>query len=58
MAMGWWQRYIVGCYLALDDSPTIENVFAAVGQRPRGYELLVAGKLNTGIIGPEGSDRE
>ena len=35
--------YIVGCYLAPDDTSTIESVVVALKERPRGAKLLVAG---------------
>ena len=41
----WW--YIIGCYLAPDNTSTIESVVAALKERPRGAALLVAGYLNT-----------
>ena len=57
MATGerWW--YIVGCYLALDNTLTIESVVAALKERPRGAELLVAGDLNVNLSDPEGDRR-
>ena len=41
----WW--YIIGYYLAPDNTSTIESVVAALKERPRGAALLVAGYLNT-----------
>ena len=46
MAIGEWQWYIVGCYLAPDDSLTIESVVAALKECPRGAELLMVGDFN------------
>ena len=37
----WW--YIVGCYLAPNNTSTIDNVVAALKERPMGAKLLVAG---------------
>ena len=45
--------YIVGCYLAPDDTLTIERVVEALRDRPKGAELLVAGDLNTNLAAPE-----
>ena len=50
----WW--YIVGFYLAPNDTSTIESVVAALVGRPRGTELLVAGGFNVKLSKPE-SDR-
>ena len=52
----WW--YIVGCYLALDDTSTIERIFAAISQNPCRTELLVAGYLNVDLVGPEGNSQD
>ena len=41
----WW--YIIGCYLAPDNTSTIESVVAALKERRRGATLLVAGDINT-----------
>ena len=38
--------YIVRYYLALDETSTIESVFAALKEQPWGAELLVAGDMN------------
>ena len=38
--------YIVEFYLTPDDTSTIESVVAAIKERPRGTELLVAGDFN------------
>ena len=45
--------YIVGFYLAPDDTLTIERVVEALRDRPKGAELLVAGDLNTNLAAPE-----
>ena len=41
--------YIIGCYLDLDDSQTIERVVTALGDQPKGTALVVAGDLNTNM---------
>ena len=55
-----WKRrwYIIGCYLAPDNTLTIDCVFAALKERPQGSELLVAGDFNTNLDQPEGDRRE
>ena len=50
--------YIVGCYLAPDDTLTIERVVDALRERPKGAELLVTGDLNMNLVAPEGDRRE
>ena len=50
--------YIVGCYLAPDDTLTIEIVVAALKERTRGAELLVVGYFNVKLLDPEGDRRE
>ena len=40
----WWCA--VGCYLAPDDTSTIDSVVAAIKERPRGAKLLVTGDFN------------
>ena len=47
--------FIVGCYLAPNNVATIERLVTAIGQRPRGAELMVAGYLNTNSATPGGS---
>ena len=49
--------YTVGCYLAPDDTSTIERVVEALKGRPKGAELLVAGYLNANLEDPEGDGR-
>ena len=46
------------CYLAPDNTSTIERVVEALRERPKGAELLVAGDLNINIADPEGDRRE
>ena len=55
MGVGRW--YIIGCYLAPDDTSTIESVVAALKERPRGTALIVAGDLNTTLTDPENDRR-
>ena len=52
------QWYIVGCYLAPDDTSAIDSVVAALKELPRGTKLLVAGDLNVKLSDPEGDRRE
>ena len=49
--------YIIGCYLAPDDTSTIDIVVAALKERPWGTALLVAGDLNTTLMEPENDRR-
>ena len=51
------QWYIVGCYLAPDNTLTIENFVAALKVRPWGAKLLVAGNFNVKLSKPEGNWR-
>ena len=57
LATGARRWYIVGCYLAPDDTSTIERVVEALKARPKGVELLVVGDLNTNLAAPEGDRR-
>ena len=57
LATGARQWYIVGCYLATDDSSTMERVVEALRSRPRGAEMMVAGDLNANLAKPEGYRR-
>ena len=50
----WW--YIIGCYLAPNDSEMIDWIVTALGDRLKGTALIVAGDLNT-ILGDAESDR-
>ena len=49
--------YILGCYLAPDDTSKIEWVVEALRDRPKGAELLVEGDLNSNLAAPEGDRR-
>ena len=56
VATGARRWYIIGCYLATDDTATIERVVTALGNGPKGTALVVAGDLNTDLEDSE-SDR-
>ena len=58
LATGVQQWYIVRCYLAPDDTSTIERFVKALKERPKGTELIVAGDLNINFAAPEGNRRE
>ena len=55
---GEWQWYIVGYYLPLDYTSTVESLVAALKEHPWGAKLLVAGDLNVKLAEPEGDWRE
>ena len=57
IATGVRRWYIVGFYLAPDDTLTIERVVEALRVRPKGAELLVVGDLNANLAAPEGDRR-
>ena len=57
MATGARRWYIIGCYLAPDDTLTIESVVAALKERPWGTALLVTGELNTTLLDLENNGR-
>ena len=52
LARGAWRWYIVGCYLAPDDTLTMERFVEALRIRPKGEELLVAEDLNENLVAP------
>ena len=58
LATGARRWYIVECYLAPDDTLTIERFVKALRERPKGAELLVTGDLNINFAAPEGDQRE
>ena len=58
LATGERRWYIVGCYLAPNDTSTIERAVEALREQPKGADLLVAGDLNINIAAPEGDLRE
>ena len=47
VATGVRRWYIIGCYLAPDNTATIERVVTALGDRQKGTALVLAGDLNT-----------
>ena len=49
--------YIMGVYLAPDNTETMERVSGAIRSRPRRTELLVAGDFNADLATPEGGRR-
>ena len=49
VATGRRRWYIIGCYIAPDNARTIERVFTALGDQPRGTALVVAGDFNTDL---------
>ena len=57
LATGERRCYIVGCYLAPDDTLMTESVVAALKEPPRGAELLVAGDFNVNLSETEGDRR-
>ena len=50
--------YIIGCFLAPDDTETIERVVTVLGDRPKGTALIVAGYLNMDLEDLESNRRE
>ena len=52
LATGVRRWYIMGCYLAPDDTSTVERFVDALRSRPRGAELLVAGDFNVNLATP------
>ena len=57
VAAGARRCYIVGAYVAPKDEVTMETVVAAIGRKPPGAELMVAGDFNVDIMEPEGNRR-
>ena len=57
LATGARRWYIIRCYLAPDNTSTIESVVAALKDRPKGTALVVAGDLNTELEDPENDRR-
>ena len=57
VATGARRWYIIGCYLAPDDTSMIERVVTALGDRPKGTALVVAGDLNTDLEDSENDRR-
>ena len=57
LATGERRWFTVGCYLAPNDTSTIDSVVAELKELPRGAELLVAGDFNVNLEEPEGDWR-
>ena len=57
LASGARRWYIVGVYIAPEDTETMERVVEAIRRKPRGADLLVAGDFNANIAAPEGDQR-
>ena len=55
LASGERQWYIVGCYLAPQNTLTVESLIATLKERPRGSTLLVVGDSNKNQLEPEGN---
>ena len=53
LATGARRWYIIGCYLAPNNTSTIESVIAMLKGWPQGAALLVVGYLNTTLTEPE-----
>ena len=51
-ARGW---YIVGVYIAPEDTETMDRVVAAIRKKPQGAELMVADDFNADIAEPKGN---
>ena len=57
LATGARRWYIIVCYLAPDNTSTIESVVVALKEIPQGTALVVAGDLNTTLDDPENDRR-
>ena len=57
VATGARRWYIIGCYLAPNDTSTIERVVTALRDRPKHTALVVAGDLNTDLEDAENDQR-
>ena len=55
METGEKRCYIMGCYLAPDNTLIIEIIIIALRERPRGTKLLVAEDFNADLAQPEGT---
>ena len=58
VATGERRWHIVGAYVAPEDEVTMETVIAAIGRKPPGADLMVAGYFNVDILAPEGRRAE
>ena len=56
LVTGGLHYHLVGCYLAPRYASTLESVVAAIGQRPRGTDLLVVGDFNKYLELPDGHE--
>ena len=57
MATGERRWYILVCYLALNNTSTIESFVTALKERPRGAKLMVEGDFNVKLSELEGDRR-
>ena len=57
METGAQRWYIIGCYIAPNNTSTIESAVNALKERPQGTALMVAGGLNTTLSDPENEGR-
>ena len=57
LATGDHQWYIVGCYIAPNDTTTRYTVVTTLEEQPQGSKILVAVDFNTNILEPEGYRR-
>ena len=57
LATGERRWYIIGCYLAPDDTLMIESVVSALKEQPRGAALMVVEYLNTTLAELENDQR-
>ena len=57
IATGARRWYIVGVYIAPEDTTTMERVVEVIQRKPWGAELLVAGDFNVEIAALEGNWR-
>ena len=57
LAIGARRWYIIGCYLAPDNTSMIERVVAVLTDRPKGTALVVVGHLNTDLEESENNRR-
>ena len=55
LVTGRWQWHTVECYISHINTSTIEDVTAAIRDRPYGVKLLVAGYLNANLAYMEGT---
>ena len=58
VATGERRWHVVGAYIAPEDEVTMETVINAIGRKPPGAELMVAGDFNVDILAPEGRGRK